>query len=550
MEKYNEWNKKVTDDAMLAELASMDAAAIENAFYKDLEFGTAGLRGVMAAGSNCLNIYTIVRATRGVADYMVANKMKSAAVTFDSRLNSQRFAEATAQVLAASGIKTYLTEECQPTPFLSFMVRTLGCDIGINITASHNPKQYNGYKVYDGSGCQLTDDAANAVTGYIEAVDPFAVKLAPLTEYIENNLVAYTDVELKRQYLNAVLAQNINSADGIKVAYTPLCGAGHKLVPEILHLVGVKDVAIVREQGTPDGNFTTCPFPNPEKKEAMQLAIELGNKEKADIVIGTDPDCDRMSAAVRHNGQYVHLTGNEIGVLLTSYILGELKQRNSIPEGAVVVKTIVTSSLTDRIAADYGVTVRNVLTGFKYIGNEIGELEALNAAERFLFGFEESSGYLRGTYVRDKDAVVASMLIAEMCATMKKQGKTLVDVLEGLYKIYGKYEHKVLSYQFDGAAGAEVKQKLLDKIRRDGFKDIGGSEIVDSLDYLTQQTLPLPKADVMQFESKDGTLLIVRPSGTEPLIKNYITVSGRAEENKEKFGRIEKQLNEVYVNRK
>lgn len=547
-EIFEEWLQKATDKTVHEQLLAMrgDKTAIQNAFYKDLEFGTAGLRGTMGAGTNCLNVYTIIKTTQGVAQCMKSHGYTTACVTYDSRLNSQLFSMKVAQVLATNGIKCYITKECQPTPYLSFMTRQLHCDIGVNITASHNPCQYNGYKIYDCKGCQLTDDDANEMTRFISKVDPFDVQLVDFDKLVADKTIEYTTVELEKQYLDAVMQQNLNAADGISVVYTPLNGTGHLMVPEILRQIGVTEVNIVPEQSKPDGHFTTCPYPNPEKSEALQYALKLAEERHSDIVIGTDPDCDRLGVAVLHDGKYVRLTGNEVGVLLCDYILDSLKQRNALPDNAVVVKTIVSSNLANKVAEQYGAQVRDVLTGFKYIGNVIAELEEVGEANRYVFGFEESCGYLKGTYVRDKDAVVASMLVAEMTATYRKQGKTLVDKLNELYDKFGTYEHLTVSYQFDGAEGADKKQRLLNTIRRDGFESIGQSKVVDTCDYSTQTKYNLPKADVLRYNTANGSQLIIRPSGTEPLIKNYITVSGTKTENKKVLDAIVRQLDSIY----
>ncbi len=547
-EIFEEWLHKATDKTVHNQLLAMrgDKTAINNAFYKNLEFGTAGLRGTMGAGTNCLNVYTIIKTTQGVANCMKAHHNATACVTYDSRLNSPLFGRTVAQVLATNGIKCYITKECQPTPFLSYMVRQLHCDLGINITASHNPSQYNGYKIYDCKGCQLTDDDANEMTGYIEKVDPFGVQLEDFDQLLAQGRIEYTTVELEKQYLDAVMQQNLNAGDGISVVYTPLNGTGHIMVPKVLKTIGVNTISVVPEQSQPDGNFTTCPYPNPEKSEALAYALKLAEQQNSDIVIGTDPDCDRLGVAVRHNGKYQRLTGNEVGVLLCQYILQSLKERNALPDKAIVVKTIVSSTLADKVAEQYGAQVRDVLTGFKYIGNVIAELEEVGQSNRYVFGFEESCGYLKGTYVRDKDAVVAAMLVAEMTATYKKQGKTLVDILNELYDKFGTYEHLTVSYQFEGAEGAKKKDSLLNNIRRDGFESIAQSKVVDTCDYSTQTKYNLPKANVLKYNMANGSQLIIRPSGTEPLIKNYITVSGTKKENKKVLDAIGKQLDSIY----
>ena len=417
-EKYEEWLKKVTDEDVKRGLAAMadDPERIENCFYKDLEFGTGGLRGELGAGSNCLNIYTIRRVTQGIADSMKHYGQKVACVSCDSRNYSELFKETVAEVFAKNGIKTYITKELMPTPFLSYITRNYQADIGVMITASHNPAKYNGYKVYGSDGCQLTDNAANELIGYIENVDPFEVSTGSLDEYIAAGLVNYVDDAVIEKYLETVFGQHIDMADGLDVTYSALNGTGYKLVPEMLRRMNVKTLSLVDEQCHPDGNFPTCSYPNPEKPEALALGIETAKKNRSDILIATDPDADRVGTAVLHGGEYVLLTGNEVGVLLTDYLLSMKKANNTLPPRPVIVKTIVTTDLVRKVAAEYDAEIFDVLTGFKYIGDVIGKLERKGEENRYVLGFEESYGYLSGTYVRDKDAVNASMLVAEMTA--------------------------------------------------------------------------------------------------------------------------------------
>ncbi|MCM1194830.1 MAG: phospho-sugar mutase [Firmicutes bacterium] len=542
---YNIWLKRAKDEAVLKSLKSMTDGEKRDAFGKDLEFGTAGLRGIMSAGTDRMNVYTVYRATEGLARYMEDRGMTTCAVTYDSRLNSKLFGELAAGVLARRGITTYITKECMPTPFISYMIRQLDCDVGINVTASHNPSDYNGYKVYDGSGCQLLDEAAKEVTSYINDVDMFEKDLPVFGEYLGKN-VFYVDDELEQRYIDRVLQESLCSAEGLSVVYTPLNGAGYRIVPEALKRLGVAEINVVAEQSMPDGHFATCPYPNPEKREALNLAVKLAEEKNADIVIANDPDSDRLGVAVKAGGQYVQLTGNEVGVLLCDYVLAKLSAQGKLPEKPVIVKTIVTTIMVDDVANKYGAEVKNVLTGFKYIGDAVNKLEKHGEADRFVFGFEESCGYLKGSYVRDKDGVVGAVLIAECAAFYKKQGKTLFDRLSELYDETGHYYLDTVSYRFDGAKGEKIKNELLSELRRKPFAQLGGSEVVNVCDYLTQTETDLPKSNVLRFNSKDGSQLIVRPSGTEPLIKCYVAIKGEEDGNARREA-IRRQIDDCFL---
>lgn len=523
---YNEWCNKVTDKELLNELHLMSDKEKQEAFSGELSFGTAGLRGIMSAGTARMNIYTVYRATEGLARYMEKRDMHSCAITYDSRNNSRRFCELAAATLAEHGITVYFTPECMPTPYLSFMVRALHCDMGVNVTASHNPSQYNGYKVYDESGCQLLDEVAEEVTEFIDQVQLFEKPL-PSFETYEGGLIKYTDKLLEELYIDRVLQERLTlePLNNIKAVYTPLNGAGYRVVPETLRRAGV-DFVVVPEQAKPNGDFPTCPYPNPETPEALALAKQLAKDFRADIVIANDPDSDRLGVAAFDGEGYRQLSGNEVGVLLADAILGELR-KDGMPSEPLLVKTIVTTPMLDAVAEHYGAQVTDVLTGFKYIGNVIDKLEKQGHAERFVFGFEESCGYLKGDYVRDKDGVVAALLVAECASILKSQGKTLVDRLDELYSVYGHYLQTTVSYHFEGLDGAVKKQQLLDKIRQFPFEKLGSSPVTDICDFLTQTQYDLPRADVLRFRSLDGSRLIVRPSGTEPLIKCYVTVNGK-----------------------
>lgn len=543
-ELYNLWLQNVKDDNILSELKNIcnDDSEIYERFYKDLEFGTAGLRGIIGAGTNRMNIYTVIRTTQGLADYLNENyKEASVAIAYDSRNKSDLFAKESACVLAANGIKAYITKELQPTPVLSFAVRDLDCKSGIMITASHNPAKYNGYKCYGDDGCQMTEHAANNVYNKIQKVDIFSgVKTLTFEEGIKIGKIVYIEDDLYNRYLENVMAQSINKdvckESELKVVYTPLNGAGNKLVRKVLSNIGVKNVQVVKEQEYPDGNFPTCTYPNPEFKEALSLALDLAKNVNADLVLATDPDSDRVGIAVKESNSYRLLSGNEVGIILLNYILSNRKSLGTLPNNPVAVKTIVSSKMIDVIAKAYKCELRDVLTGFKYIGEQILNLEKDGEENRFIFGFEESYGYLVGTYVRDKDAVVASMLICEMAEYYRKQGKTLSDVINELYNEYGFYQNTTLSYNFEGFAGMEKMQKIMDSLRNEHLTNIASMKVEKINDYkesisIDKRTgnidkIDLPKSNVISYELEGGSGAIIRPSGTEPKIKIYVTSVG------------------------
>lgn len=552
-ELYNLWLQNVKDDNILSELKNIcnDDSEIYERFYKDLEFGTAGLRGIIGAGTNRMNIYTVRRTTQGLADYLNENyKEASVAIAYDSRNKSDLFAKESACVLAANGIKAYITKELQPTPVLSFAVRNLGCKSGIMITASHNPAKYNGYKCYGDDGCQMTEHAANNVYNKIQKVDIFSgVKTLTFEEGIKIGKIVYIEDDLYNRYLENVMAQSINKdvckESELKVVYTPLNGAGNKLVRKVLSNIGVKNVQVVKEQEYPDGNFPTCTYPNPEFKEALSLALDLAKNVNADLVLATDPDSDRVGIAVKESNSYRLLSGNEVGIILLNYILSNRKSLGTLPNNPVAVKTIVSSKMIDVIAKAYKCELRDVLTGFKYIGEQILNLEKAGEENRFIFGFEESYGYLVGTYVRDKDAVVASMLICEMAEYYRKQGKTLSDVINELYNEYGFYQNTTLSYNFEGSAGMGKMQKIMDSLRNEHLTNIASMKVEKINDYKESTSIDkrtgninkidLPKSNVISYELEGGSGAIVRPSGTEPKIKIYVTSVGKnIEESKVK----------------
>ena len=553
-ELYKLWCEKAVDDPDLqTELKSIegDDDAILDRFYRNLEFGTGGLRGVIGAGAYRLNVYTIRRATQGLADYVnQAFKDAAVAVSYDSRIKSDVFAKETAAVLAANGIKVYIYAELMPTPCLSWAVRELKCQAGVMVTASHNPAKYNGYKVYGDDGCQLTLDAANIVTEKIEAVDMFGgAKVMDFEEGIKSGKIEYIKQEVIDKYLDKVAEQGIHTdlvADsGLKVVYTPLNGTGNKPVRAILKKIGIKDVTVVPEQENPDGNFTTCPFPNPEIKEALAKGLELCAKVKPDLLLATDPDCDRVGIAVPDpDGNFVLFSGNEVGAMLLKYICQERTALGTMPKDPVAVKTIVTTDICRKIADEYGVELRNVLTGFKFIGEQIGFLEKDGQADRYIFGYEESYGYLSGSYVRDKDAVVASMLICEMAAFYRTKGITLLQAREDLYKQYGNYLHSQESFQCEGASGMERMKEIMADLRANAPKSIGGLKVTSVADYIAsvktdcatgeKTAITLPKSDVLAFELEQGASVIIRPSGTEPKIKAYYTAIGETRADAEK----------------
>lgn len=548
---YNEWLENAVEDKDLtAELESIknNEDEIYDRFYTALKFGTAGLRGIIGAGTNRMNIYVVRQATQGLANYVLKKYGNgSVAISHDSRIKADLFMNEAARVLAANGIKVYITSELQPTPVLSYLVRYFKCQAGIMVTASHNPAAYNGYKAYGEDGCQMTDVAANTVYDEISKLDMFKdVKIADFDEAVKSGMIEYVDESVYDTYLEKVMEQQVNpgvckGAD-LKVVYTPLNGTGNKLVRKVLGKIGVNDVVVVPEQELPDGNFTTCPYPNPEIKEALAKGLELCEKEQPDLLLATDPDADRVGIAVKdYDGSYRLISGNEDGVMLTNYILSCKKASGKLPEKPVVVKTIVTTKLINKLCEKYGCELKNVLTGFKYIGEVILNLEKKHEENRYLFGFEESYGYLSGTYVRDKDAVVASMLVCEMAAYYKKQGKSLAEVIDGLYEEFGYYLNQTYSFEFDGAAGMQKMSDIMTAVRGNTPKSIAGYDVVKVSDYfLRKETdvatgsvtdIDLPKSNVIALHLADDNAVIIRPSGTEPKIKLYITSVGKDKDN-------------------
>ncbi len=548
-EKYKLWLNKVTDTELKGELEAMatDEVKKENSFFKDLEFGTGGLRGILGVGTNCLNVYTIGKITKGIANYMNKFNLKKVAISYDSRIKSDVFAKRAASVFASSGIKVYITEELMPTPFLSYITRELKADIGVMITASHNPAKYNGYKVYGNDGGQITDEAVKNILPFIQSLNEFSVEEGNFDSFLNSGAISYVPKALTESFLQEILKLSKGCYNNLSVTYTALNGAGYKLVPEALKRVGFANVSLVTEQSYPDGNFTTCPFPNPEKQEALALGLVYAKNNDSDLLLATDPDCDRVGVAVKHNGEYKLITGNEVGILLTDYLFSSYLKNGNAPKNPIVVKTIVTTDLVKKLAEKYGFEVVEVLTGFKYIGEVISNLEKQNQKQRFVLGFEESYGYLSGTHVRDKDGVNGALIITEMTAFYKNQGLTLVDKLEQIYKEYGFYEHQLLSFNFEGASGNQDMKNLLKNLRENLPSEVVGVKVAKSIDYLTQTEYDLPKSNVLSFELIDGSKIIIRPSGTEPLIKAYLTVCFDKKKNEHRLRVYKEYLTKLFM---
>ena len=527
---YEEWCKKATEDADVAgELKAIegDEAKIEDAFYRNLAFGTGGLRGV---------IHTVAKASQGLANYVCGNFAEDArriAVSYDSRIKADLFAKTAASVFAANGIKVFIYSQLMPTPCLSYAVRALGCAAGIMVTASHNPSKYNGYKVYGPDGCQITTEAAAEILAEIEKVDAFEdVKKVDFEAALENGAVEYIKENVYTDFTNEVLGQSLVGDEeidkNVAIVYSPLNGTGLKPVTRALKEAGYTNITLVEEQKNPDGNFPTCPYPNPEIKEAMALGVEYAKKNNADLLLATDPDCDRVGIAVKNaEGEYVLLSGNQTGCLLLDYVCSMRVKNGTMPADAEVVKTIVTTDLGEQIATNYGVKTVNVLTGFKFIGEEIGRLEKQGKDASYIFGFEESYGYLSGSYVRDKDAVDGAFLICEMFAYYKTRGISLLDKLDELYAKYGYCLNTLHSYEFEGSAGLEKMQGIMAAMRNE-MPEIGGIKVVQVKDYL-KGIDGLPKSDVIKFYLEGNGSVVVRPSGTEPKMKVYVSISAENE---------------------
>ena len=540
--RFTLWEKKAVDDPDLtAELSGLtDDKEIFERFYRDLEFGTGGLRGVIGAGTNRMNIYVIRRATQGLCNYLKGTDLpQSIAIGYDSRIKSDLFAREAARVIAANGLTAYIYPRLEPTPTLSWAVRYIGCGAGVCVTASHNPAKYNGYKVYGSDGCQITLDVADRVWKEISALDMFdGVKL--ITE--EEGRAAGRIITIGESCLEAFLdaVQQRSLSDGgkldLKVVYTPLNGAGLECVKKILTRIGITDVTVVPEQERPDGHFPTCPSPNPEIREAMEKGLALCREVKPDLLLGTDPDCDRMGVAVPEGGDYRLITGNEMGVLLLDYICRRRLETNTMPERPVAVTTIVSTDMANAVAAEYGVELRRVLTGFKFIGEQIALLEAAGEIDRYIFGFEESYGYLSGGHVRDKDAVNASMLCCEMTAWYKKQGMTLAQAMDALYGKHGCYRNDLASFTYEGAEGMRKMAAIMEHLRNNPPKALDGKAVTKVMDYQAGVN-GLPRSNVLEFQT-DSAKVLVRPSGTEPKVKVYLSARASNMDDAAKMNQI------------
>ena len=537
LEAYKRWMETELEDAALkAELESIEGneEEIKDRFAVALKFGTAGLRGVLGAGTNRMNIYVVRQASQGLANWVkTQGGNQLVAVSYDSRINSDVFAKETAKVLAANGIKVRIYDALMPVPALSFATRYYEANAGVMVTASHNPAKYNGYKAYGPDGCQMTDDAANIVYAEIQKTDILTgAKLMSFEEGMAAGLIEYVGEDCKEALYDAIKSRSVRpglcKTAGLKLVYSPLNGSGLVPVMRILNDIGIDDITIVPEQKDPDGNFPTCPYPNPEIFEALRLGLELAEKEGADLMLATDPDADRVGIAMKcPDGSYELVSGNEVGALLLDYICAGRIEKGTMPEKAVAVKSLVSTPLADAIAAHYGVEMRNVLTGFKWIGDQIAQLEAAGEVDRFIFGFEESYGYLAGPYVRDKDAVVGSMLICEMAAYYRSIGSSLKQRMEEIYAEYGRYLNKTDSYEFPGLSGMDKMSGIMAQLRENPLEAIGEYKVVKVIDYKKPEETGLPPANVLVYKLEGGAEAIVRPSGTEPKIKTYFTTLGK-----------------------
>ena len=537
LDDYKRWMETDLEDAALkAELESIEGneEEIKDRFAVALKFGTAGLRGVLGAGSNRMNIYVVRQATQGLANWVkTQGGNQLVAISYDSRINSDVFAKTAACVLAANGIKVRIYDALMPVPALSFATRYYEANAGIMVTASHNPAKYNGYKAYGPDGCQMTDEAADIVYAEIQKTDILTgAKMMAFEEGVEKGLIEYVGEDCKEALYDAIKARSVRpgicKTAGLKLVYSPLNGSGLVPVMKVLQDIGIDDITIVPEQQYPDGNFPTCPYPNPEIFEALRLGLELAEKTGADLMLATDPDADRVGIAMKcPDGTYELVSGNEVGVLLLDYISAARIENGTMPEKAVAVKSIVSTPLADAVAANYGVELRSVLTGFKWIGDQIANLEAAGEVDRFIFGFEESYGYLAGPYVRDKDAIIGSMLICEMAAYYRSIGSSIKQRLEEIYAKYGRYLNKVDSFEFPGLSGMDKMAGIMDDLRKNPPAEIGGYAVVKVTDYKKSEETGLPAANVLIFKLEGGAEVIVRPSGTEPKIKTYFTTLGK-----------------------
>lgn len=533
-EEYKRWLEyAVSDDDVAEELKGMDEAQMEDAFYRNLAFGTGGLRGTIGAGTNRMNVYTVAKASQGLADYLVGHyDSPSVAIGYDSRIKSDVFAKVAAGVFAENGVQVHIWPNLMPVPTVSFATRYLGTSAGVMITASHNPSKYNGYKVYGADGCQITTEAAAEILAEIEKLDIFKdVRTSDFEEGLQKGTITYIGNEVYTAFVEKVKSQSVLFGDkvdkDVAIVYSPLNGTGLKPVTRTLNEMGYTNITVVAEQEQPDGNFPTCPYPNPEIKEAMELGMEYAKRQNADLLLATDPDCDRVGIAVKDaRGEYVLLSGNETGMLLLDYICSQRCKHNKMPEDPVMIKTIVTMDMGEQIAAHYGVKTVNVLTGFKFIGEQIGLLEKQGKEDSYIFGFEESYGYLSGSYVRDKDAVDGACLICEMFSYYATRGISLLDKLNELYQTYGYCLNTLHSYEFEGSAGFAKMQSIMKNFRGE-IAGFAGKKVVTLLDY-AEGLDGLPKSDVLKFLLEENCSVVVRPSGTEPKLKAYISVSAES----------------------
>ena len=537
LDEYKRWSQaQLEDPALTKELAQIagDDDQIKERFAVALKFGTAGLRGVLGAGTNRMNIYVVRQATQGLANWVkTQGGNQLVAISYDSRINSDVFAKEAAKVLAANGIKVRIYDALMPVPALSFTTRYYGANAGIMITASHNPAKYNGYKAYGPDGCQMTDDAAAVVYAEIQKTDVLAgAKLVSFEEGLASGMIQHVEDACKEALYDAIKARSVRpglcKTAGLKLVYSPLNGSGLVPVTRVLHDIGITDITIVPEQQYPDGNFPTCPYPNPEIFEALRLGLELAKKSGADLMLATDPDADRVGIAIKcPDGSYELVSGNEVGVLLLDYICQGRIENGTMPKNPVAVKSIVSTPLADAVAKSYGVEMRNVLTGFKWIGDQIARLEKAGEVDRFIFGFEESYGYLAGPYVRDKDAIIGSMLICEMAAYYRSIGSSIKERLEAIYAKFGRYLNKVDSFEFPGLSGMDKMAAIMDSLRKDPPAEIGGYKVTKVTDYEKSEETGLPAANVLIYALDGGATVVVRPSGTEPKIKTYFTTLGK-----------------------
>ena len=555
-DEYSRWCKaELVDFDLKRELTEIagDEDAIRERFAASLSFGTAGLRGTLGVGTNRMNIWAVRQATQGIADWVkTKGGSQTVAISYDSRLKGWNFARDAASVLAANGIQVRLYDELMPVPALSFATRYYNCNAGIMITASHNPAKYNGYKAYGADGCQVTDEDAAVVYAAIQKTDVLGgAKFMSFAEGVEKGLIRFVGDDCKEAFYAAVESRQVRpgicKTAGLKLVYSPLNGTGLVPVTRVLKDIGVEDVTIVKEQEYPNGYFTTCPYPNPEIFEALEKGLALAKETGADLMLATDPDADRVGIAMRTpDGEYELVSGNEMGVLLLDYIAAGRKEAGTMPERPVAVKSVVSTQLADKVAEHYGVELRSVLTGFKWIGDQIHRLESENEAERFIFGFEESYGYLAGTYVRDKDAVVASMLICEMAAYYRSIGSSIKARLEEIYETYGHYLNAVDSFEFPGLSGMEKMSGIMEALRKNPPKELAGYAVTKVTDFEQAETTGLPRANILLFALENGETVIVRPSGTEPKIKTYFTTKGKgmdeAKKEKEKLAAAMKPL--------